>query len=99
MKPPVKRPIAPPRNISDRLISITDAAHYLGCDPMTVRNMIKDGRLKAYTLGPRVLRIRLSDIDSALRPYGAASLSPPPNEVGRRASQPGGTDNTHTSTP
>lgn len=73
MKPPVKRPIAPPRNISDRLVSISDAAHYLAVDPMTIRNMLRDGRLKAYTLGPRVLRIRLSDIDSALRPYGDAS--------------------------
>jgi excisionase family DNA binding protein len=86
MKPPAKRPIAPPRNISDRLISITDAAHYLGCDPMTVRNMIKDGRLKAYTLGPRVLRIRLSDIDCV--------MSPPPEVGGPRGRTPEGTNNT-----
>ena len=38
--------------------------------PMTIRNMLKDGRLTAWTLGPRVLRIRLSDLDSALSPYG-----------------------------
>jgi excisionase family DNA binding protein len=54
----------------DRFVSIGDAAVYLGVDPMTIRNMLKDGRLQAWTLGPRVLRIRLSDIESALKPYG-----------------------------
>jgi excisionase family DNA binding protein len=56
----------------DRFVSIGDAAVYLGVDPMTIRNMIKDGRLQAWTLGPRVLRIRLSNIESALKPYGGA---------------------------
>ena len=45
-------------------------ADYLGCDRITIHNMLRDGRLKAYTLGPRMLRIRLSDIESALQPYG-----------------------------
>jgi excisionase family DNA binding protein len=58
----------------DRFISIADAAAYLGVDPMTVRNMLRDGRLQAWTLGPRVLRIRLSDIKAALQPYGGAAL-------------------------
>lgn len=55
---------------ADRFLSITETAEYLGVNAMTIRNMIRDGRLKAHTLGPRVLRIRLSDIDSALTPYG-----------------------------
>lgn len=59
----------------DRFVSIGEAAVYLGVDPMTVRNMLKDGRLKAWTLGPRVLRIRLSDIDSALQPYGGVNAA------------------------
>jgi excisionase family DNA binding protein len=60
----------------DRFVSIGDAAVYLGVDPMTIRNMIKDGRLQAWTLGPRILRIRLSDIESALQPYGGAHAAP-----------------------
>jgi excisionase family DNA binding protein len=60
------------RSADDRLVSIATAAHYLGVTTRTVRNMVLDGRLPAYTLGPRVLRIRLSDIESALQPYGGA---------------------------
>jgi excisionase family DNA binding protein len=56
--------------LNDRMISIQQAADFLGVDPMTVRNMLKDGRLRAYTLGPRVLRIRFSDIQNALQVYG-----------------------------
>jgi excisionase family DNA binding protein len=58
------------KKVDDRFLSVTEVADYLGCDRITVRNMLKDGRLKAYTLGPRMLRIRLSDIESALQPYG-----------------------------
>jgi excisionase family DNA binding protein len=55
---------------TDPLFSVNETAAYLHVDPMTVRNMLRDGRLHAVTLGPRVLRIRLSDIESALQPYG-----------------------------
>jgi len=58
------------RSADDRFVSIAAAADYLGVTPRTIRNMLLDGRLKAYTLGARTLRIRLSDIESALTPYG-----------------------------
>jgi excisionase family DNA binding protein len=56
--------------LEDRFVSVAEAAEYLGVDPRTIRNMLRDGRLKASTLGPRVLRIRLSDLHAALQPYG-----------------------------
>jgi excisionase family DNA binding protein len=55
---------------ADHFLSVAESAAYLGVTPMSIRNMLRDGRLTAYTLGPRVVRIRLSDIDSALQPYG-----------------------------
>jgi excisionase family DNA binding protein len=61
-----------PESLGDRFVSVNQAAHYLGITSQSVRNMLADGRLKAWTLGPRVLRIRLSDIEAALKPYGAA---------------------------
>ena len=60
----------PAATINDQFLSVTQTADLLGVDIRTVRNMLRDGRLKAVTLGPRVLRIRLSDIESALAPYG-----------------------------
>ncbi|WP_245830415.1 excisionase family DNA-binding protein [Mycobacterium numidiamassiliense] len=59
----------------DHFVSISDAAAYLAVDPMTVRNMLKDGRLRAWTLGPRVVRIKLSDLDAALQPYGGGNVT------------------------
>jgi excisionase family DNA binding protein len=61
--------------IRDQFISIKDTVRYLGVTQMTVRNMIRDGRLAAYTLGPRVLRIRLSDIDASMSRYGGINAS------------------------
>jgi excisionase family DNA binding protein len=58
------------RSADDRLVSIATAARYLDVNPRTIRNMVLDGRLTAFTLGPRVLRIRLSQLDAALTPYG-----------------------------
>jgi excisionase family DNA binding protein len=60
----------------DRFVSIQQAAEYLGVDPRTIRNMLLDGRLEAYTLGPRIVRIRLSALNSALMPYGGAHAAP-----------------------
>lgn len=53
----------------DKFLSVAEAAKYLGVTPLTIRNMLTDRRLRAYTLGHRVLRIRLSDIEAALTPY------------------------------
>ncbi len=61
--------------VTDRFLSVSETAAYLGVNVMTVRNMLRDGRLPAVTLGHRGLRIRLSDIDSALQPYGGGHAS------------------------
>lgn len=49
-------------------MTVADVAEYLGVNTKTGRNMIADGRLRAYTLGPRILRLRRSDVDAALEP-------------------------------
>jgi excisionase family DNA binding protein len=56
-------------NTSDRYLTIGEAADYLNVAPLTIKKMLRDGRLPGYKLGPRVVRIRLSDIESALQPY------------------------------
>lgn len=53
-------------------ISQRDAAELIGVTDRTIRNMIADGRLKAYTLGPRVVRLRRSEVEAALQPIPAA---------------------------
>lgn len=51
-------------------MSISDVAAYLAVTTRTVQQMIADGRLRAYRLGPRIVRLRRDDIDGALQPYG-----------------------------
>lgn len=52
-------------------MTIKDVAQYLGVTVRTVRTMVIDGRLRAYQLGPRVIRFRRSEIDAALKPMDA----------------------------
>ena len=51
-----------------RWINQREAAEYLGITDRTLRRMIADGRLPAYRLGPRLLRIDVGDLDGLMRP-------------------------------
>ena len=53
------------------LMSIAETAQYLGLSTRGIRLMIADGRLKSYTLGPRVVRLRRDEVDAALTPSDA----------------------------
>jgi excisionase family DNA binding protein len=48
-------------------ITQKQAGEYLGVTDRTIREMIADGRLPAYRLGAKVIRLRRSDIDGAMR--------------------------------
>ncbi|WP_240474267.1 helix-turn-helix domain-containing protein [Intrasporangium chromatireducens] len=49
------------------------AADYLGVHPLTIRRRIAAGRLKAYRLGPRTIRVDLADVEALLQPVATAS--------------------------
>jgi excisionase family DNA binding protein len=53
-------------------MSIPETAKYLRVNESTVRVMIADGRLKAYRLGDRIIRLRRSEIDAAMEAIGGA---------------------------
>jgi excisionase family DNA binding protein len=50
------------------LVTLDAAADYLGVSPLTIRRRIASGALRAYRLGPRVVRVDLADVDSMLEP-------------------------------
>lgn len=56
-----------------RYVSITDAAEYLGVSTRTIRTMIADGRLCAYRMGRRFIRLDLDQIDAAMIPTGGGA--------------------------
>ncbi|RPA12758.1 helix-turn-helix domain-containing protein [Gordonia sp. OPL2] len=55
-------------------VSITEAADYVGVSSKSIRRYISDGRLRAYRTGPKLLRIRMADLDSMVTgdPVGVA---------------------------
>ena len=53
-------------------MTVADVAQYLAVTPRTVYQMVTDRRLRAYTLGGRILRFRRSDVEAALRPTSVA---------------------------
>ncbi len=62
-----KRAPADPPNLT-----INYVAEHFNVTTRTVQNMIADGRLKAYHLGPRIVRLRLSEVEAALTPTDVA---------------------------
>ena len=50
-----------------RLATIGAAAEYVDVHPRTVRRWIAAGRLPAYRVGPRLLKIDLNELEDMLR--------------------------------
>ncbi len=53
-------------------LTIRQAADTLNCHPNTVRRWIASGRLPAYRVGPKLLRVRAEDIAALARPLVTA---------------------------
>lgn len=52
---------APPAR---RYATVAEAADYVGVNPLSIRNWIKDGRLRAYNGASwRVIRVDLNELD------------------------------------
>lgn len=56
-----------------RYVTILQAAEYLGVTDRTVRQMISDGRLRGYRAGNRLIRLKVDEIDAAMKPFGGAA--------------------------
>jgi excisionase family DNA binding protein len=55
-----------------RLSSIAVAAAEYDVSTRTIRRWIAGGRLRGYRVGPRLIKVDLSDVDAILRPIGGA---------------------------
>ncbi len=52
------------------MTTIAGAAEILGVSIDTIRRRIADGTLPAERIGPRLIRIRVADLDALGRPIG-----------------------------
>ena len=53
-------------------VSLEDAATHLGVSSKTIRRYIAAGRLPAQRVGPRLIRVRVSDLDAMGSPLAVA---------------------------
>ncbi|WP_267616907.1 helix-turn-helix domain-containing protein [Gordonia bronchialis] len=56
-----------------RLESLTAAAEYADVSTRTLRRYIAAGRLTAYRVGPRLIKVDLNDLDEMLQPVGGGA--------------------------
>jgi len=56
------------------LLTIPEAAAALKVSPVTISRWLKQGRLPAYRMGPRAVRIRRDDLTDVLKPSGHADV-------------------------
>jgi excisionase family DNA binding protein len=49
-----------------RLVGIHQAAEYADVHPITLRRWISAGRLPAYRVGPRLLKVDLNELEAML---------------------------------
>lgn len=52
-----------------QLLPLQQAAEETACSVGTLRNLITRGDLPAYRFGPRMIRVRRSDLEAVLQPY------------------------------
>lgn len=55
-------------NPEPEYLRLSSAAALLDVNERTVANWIKDGRIQAYRMGPRQIRIRRDDLEALLAP-------------------------------
>lgn len=54
-------------------VGLDEAAVYLDVTTKTVRRLIASGQLPAYRLGKRLIKIRVADLESLMKPVGGAA--------------------------
>jgi excisionase family DNA binding protein len=54
-------------------VDLAFASEYLGVSIQSVRRRIAEGRLKAYRVGPRAIRVDLAELDALKQPIGGGA--------------------------
>jgi excisionase family DNA binding protein len=55
-------------SVARRYASLDIAAEYFGVTRRTIERYVADGRINAYRLGPRLIRLDLDEFDALLTP-------------------------------
>ncbi|KUI00954.1 hypothetical protein AU189_11490 [Mycolicibacterium acapulense] len=63
----------PQRNSTSRKVGVNEAARITGLHRCTIRRYIAEGRLTAYRVGPKLIKINVDDLEALARPVGGAA--------------------------
>ncbi len=55
------------------LVSLAAAAEYADVDPRTIRRWIASGRITAYRVGPRLIKVDLNELIATFQPVGGGA--------------------------
>ncbi len=59
-----------------KLMTIAAAAAYADVHPVTLRRWVAAGRLPAYRVGPRLLKVDRDELEGIVRPIPVTSIRP-----------------------
>ncbi|GAC1448493.1 MAG: hypothetical protein PVSMB4_05710 [Ktedonobacterales bacterium] len=62
-----------PVSTAGEFLTVHEAAKLLKVSPVTIKRWLKQGRLRAYHVGPRAVRIKQEDIEALLTPTPIAT--------------------------
>ena len=69
---------------TSELLTVREAATLVKVSPLTISRYLRQGRLRAYRVGPRAIRVRRADVETLLKPVDSGSDVPGaklPNEA------------------
>lgn len=61
-----------------RMLELRAAAERLNVSDKSVRRWIASGRLKAYRVGPRLIRVDAASVEALMQPIGSTELHDAP---------------------
>lgn len=59
-------------NNNRNLLSLADAAEYIGVHPRTLSRYRREGRIQGYRVGPRLVKFDQADLDALVCPIPPA---------------------------
>jgi excisionase family DNA binding protein len=60
--------------LANKGVDLAFGAEYLGVSIQSLRRRIAEGRLKAYRVGPRAIRVNLADLEALKQPIGGGAV-------------------------
>ena len=71
--PATRQPVNRRERRRPELIGLQEAADYCDVNYRTIRRWIADGRIDAMRVGPRLLKVSVTELDKVIAPVGGAA--------------------------